>query len=124
MPMTDGCADWIESEPNDVIRVMDSGDRMFKGDTEGYFGVGLSALRCIRFGLLAAGRREVTDILDLPCGHGRVLRFLQAEFPEANLVACDIEAAAVEFCAKTFGAVPVHGREEPGQIQLPGRFDL
>ena len=67
------------------------------------------------------GKRE--RILDLPSGHGRALRYLQAEYPEADLTACDIIRGAVEFCAETFGATPVYGKEDPADIEL-GTYDL
>lgn len=91
-----------------------------------YFGVGQSALRCVRLALLASERHPdgIRRILDLPCGHGRVLRTLRAAFPEAELVACDLLADGVEFCAKTFGAVPVRSSPDSDAPPLEGRFDL
>ena len=46
-------------------------------------GVGASAAEAI-IAALAAGRlAEVKRVLDLPCGHGRVLRHLVNMFPDA-----------------------------------------
>ena len=93
-------------------------------DREAYLSHGRAALDCIRISLLAAQKDSVQSILDLPSGHGRVLRYLKAEYPEARLTACDIDHQAVDFCAGTFGANPLYGREHPGEIELEDRFDL
>ena len=102
--------------PNDLM--YDEG-----GDAR-YWQCGESALQCVRLALLAAGKDDVGSILDLGCGHGRVLRWLKAAFPDAQLTACDIDPDAVEFCARTFGATPAYSREDPAQIELDGEFDL
>ena len=99
-------------------------DGMWDGNPSHYFGVGQSALHCIKVSMLAAGIETFTNILDLPCGHGRVLRHLQHAFPRAQLTACDINMSATEFCARTFGAAPVKGYESPGKIALQGNYDL
>jgi SAM-dependent methyltransferase len=62
-----------------------------------YFYCGRSALGAIRLALAAAGTSKVRSILDLPCGHGRVLRVLKAAFPEAELHACDLDRTGVDF---------------------------
>src|SRR4051794_26106944 len=64
-----------------------------------YFGVGRSALECIDISVRAAQTNvsDVKRILDLPCGHGRVLRYLKAAFPEAEITACDIMRDGVDF---------------------------
>jgi methylase of polypeptide subunit release factors len=67
-----------------------------------YLAVGLSAVRCVDNTLKISRTKAVRTILDLPCGHGRVLRFLKVAFPEARVVACDIDATAVSFCKRTF----------------------
>jgi SAM-dependent methyltransferase len=101
------------------------GDRMYKKDSPvAYFTVGYSALFCIDRALAAVGRENVRRILDLPCGHGRVLRMLRAGFPAAEIVACDLERDGVDFCARTLKALPLYSAEDPGQIEVQGQFDL
>jgi len=76
---------------------------------------------------LGAVRRPagtVRRILDLPCGHGRVLRFLRAAFPHAELAACDLNRDGVDFCAQTFGAKPIYSDPDPTRVPLPSDFDL
>jgi SAM-dependent methyltransferase len=92
-----------------------------------YHAIGRSALECIRYSLVSARKRpsDVKRILDLPSGHGRVLRHLRAAFPRAEITACDLLPDAVDFCMSTFGAIPAYSHEDPARINLPrDRFDL
>jgi SAM-dependent methyltransferase len=109
-----------------VSRDIAPGDEMFTGNAEHYFDVGASAARCIESALHTARlpRSSIRRILDLPCGHGRVMRFLQQAFPQAELTACDLNADGVAYCAKAFGAVPVVSKEDVGAIPLAGGYDL
>jgi SAM-dependent methyltransferase len=112
------------ADPLRFIEEISPNDAMFKGNREHYFEVGQSALRCIGHAMDAANKREVRRILDLPCGHGRVLRALKAAFPGAALTACDTNQDGVRFCSKVFGAAPVYSVEDPAQIPIEGTFDL
>ncbi len=103
-----------------------AGDEMFGGNREHYFDVGHGALRAIDAALREAGLPDdrVRRVLDLPCGHGRVLRFLRARFPAAEITACDLNRDGVEFCARTFGAQPVYSQVDPARLELAGGFDV
>jgi SAM-dependent methyltransferase len=110
-----------------VIRTISPRDEMVDGDESRYLSVGRSAMKCVEVSLQSAGKdtRDVKKILDLPCGHGRVLRHLKAGFPDAKLTACDTLRDGVDFCAKEFGATPVYSRDNPAQIPIePDQFDL
>lgn len=109
-----------------VSRDVAPDDEMFLGDREHYYDVGDSALRCVENALRCAHRRKETvrHILDLPCGHGRVMRFLRKGFPHARLTACDLNRAGVQFCAAAFAAEPVVSAVEVAQIPLEREFDL
>jgi len=111
----------------DVIRDIAPGDEMYGTYPDAevhYFSVGQSAAEAIRVCMQAAGRDRVDRILDLPCGHGRVLRYLRAMFPEAALTACDVNRDGVDFCARTFGAHTVYGQEDPARNAIDEVFDL
>ena len=108
----------------EVIKSISPDDAMFLGDFAHYFNVGFSALRCIRIALTLANKQTCATILDLPCGHGRVLRILKAAFPGARLTACDLQKSAVDFCAAAFEATPAYGNEDPAGTKIQGRFDL
>jgi SAM-dependent methyltransferase len=116
--------DGLERETAGVSREIAPGDRMYKAGPDYYFFAGNVAMRLIRLAMLEARRTKVASVLDFPCGHGRVLRFLRAEFPGARLTACDIDEEALGFCATHFEVVPVSGREDPRDLEIDDRFDL
>jgi SAM-dependent methyltransferase len=89
-----------------------------------YFEVGRSAVDNIALGCLAGNIHSVTKVLDLPCGHGRVLRHLVALFPDAEFHACDLDRDGVNWCASTFGATPIHSRAELTEVDLGSNFNL
>jgi SAM-dependent methyltransferase len=105
--------------------IVEDEDEMFKpGRRDLYFEMGAAALRAIRVALLAAGVEQPRRILDFPCGHGRVMRMLRAEFPDAELTGGDLNADGVAFCARKFGATPVQSGLRAEEVQIDGRFDL
>jgi SAM-dependent methyltransferase len=89
-----------------------------------YYRVGRRAIDHVEAVMHVVGKTKVRGILDLPCGHGRIMRFLRAAFPDADLTACDIDRDGVDFCAAEFGATPVYSLEDPEQIEIQGDFDL
>jgi cyclopropane fatty-acyl-phospholipid synthase-like methyltransferase len=74
---------------------------------DNYLWVGASAAEAIIAALAVSRLAEVRRILDLPCGHGRVLRHLVKIFPDAVVDACDLDRDGVDFCAVRFGARPI-----------------
>lgn len=99
-------------------------DGMYNENGVHYYKVGLSGIRCIDQALERADLEEVRTILDLPCGGGRVLRFLVQRFPEAEITACELASGAVEFCARTFGAQPAVSSLNLDEVSLGKKFDL
>lgn len=89
-----------------------------------YLADAVSALRCVKLAMHVSGKRSVGRILDFACGRGRVMRLFKATFPEAELVACDVNPKAVDFCASAFGATPVYSSADPKEISIEGEFDL
>ena len=117
----------FEQKAMDIILDISPNDTMYQcGNKEHYYSVGQSALDCINLALFAAGRdiKNIKTILDLPSGYGRVLRFLEAFFSDADVTACDIERDAVDFCYKVFSARPVYSSKRPADICVTDRFDL
>lgn len=113
----------LDRYPDPVEQQISDRDNMFR-DRERYFVGGRTALDPIRLAMIAIGKTEVENVLDLPSGHGRVMRWLKAEFPAARLAACDIDHDGVDFCSRTFGATPILGRADPAEIQLDDSYDL
>jgi len=103
---------------------IDFNDMMYEGNPAAYFLSGYSALTCIRKALDVAGKRSVLSILDFGCGHGRVLRALAANFPEAELTAADSNKGGVDFCAREFGAKPVYSNFAFSSLTFDREFDL
>ncbi len=97
-------------------------------DPEGvqqYLAVGLSAIRCIDSALTASRKgKDMRTILDFPCGYGRVLRFIRARFPDADITAADILPAALEFCQREFAVKAVRSSTDFSKVSLSGKFDL
>ena len=91
---------------------------------DGYFTSGEDAFRAIRRGLDAAGIRSPGRVLDLPCGHGRVMRHMRAAWPTSRIVASELMPDGVEFCASVFGAEPVMSREPLWDADIGSGYDL
>ncbi len=91
---------------------------------EWYFQVGRSAVEVVLAALGLTRVRRIGKVLDLPCGHGRVLWHLISLFPDAQFQACDLDKDGVDFCAGTFGAKPVYSREELSEVDFDEQFDL
>ena len=107
-----------------AISVTADDDMCRQGKREHYFSVGREALRIVDDALAVAEVPPPSTILDLPSGYGRVLRMLKAAFPGASLTACDTNPAAVDFCARVFGAEPVVADPRPHALSLPHSYDL
>jgi SAM-dependent methyltransferase len=99
-------------------------DGMYKGDGAHYFRVGLDAVHRIEEALAAANIETVNNILDFPCGYGRVLRFLVRRFPRARVTACELMPDAVRFCAETFNVIPAQSAYELDALTLDAQYDL
>jgi SAM-dependent methyltransferase len=130
-PVTARCADLLEQYPSNVIGEIADDDQMFHTENTDnlakdfvYEGLGRGALDAIRLCMLAAQKTDVESFLDLPSGHGRILRLMKAEYPGARMAACDIIPSAVDFCARTFDAMPIYSTEHPADIDLTEQFDL
>lgn len=105
---------------------MHRADTMYvNNDPFHYLSVGLSASRCIR---QALGRTHaespVRSVLDLPCGYGRVLRFLRVMFPQADITAVELNARALDFCRRSFAVATQLSQPTIADLSLPQRFDL
>jgi SAM-dependent methyltransferase len=118
----------LNSTERELLRQIESRisprDTMYTGDGAHYFKVGLSALRVVEEAVRRARLESVERVLDLPCGHGRVLRFLAQRFPRAAFTACDLDRDGVDFCARVFGATPVYSKTDLDALAFDTRFDL
>jgi SAM-dependent methyltransferase len=99
-------------------------DDMYAGDRKHYFGVGESALKNILTTLKLVNKGKPLSILDIPCGYGRVMRYLKTEFPKASITACDLDRKMVDFCVKTFNAKGIYSDKNIRNVKVDGKFDL
>lgn len=91
---------------------------------EQYFDLGRRALELIHFSSELCDKPHYPDILDLPCGHGRVLRWLRAHYHYATITACDLDRDGVDFCARQFRATPVYSEPDLRALPFQAQFDL
>jgi SAM-dependent methyltransferase len=119
--------EWIADVPEDVIRTVHPNDEMMiPGHEHSYWLMGDWAVRCVQAAVACAALSfevKTESILDLPCGHGRVLRFLKVAYPEADITACDISREGVDFCVETFGVRGIYSSRDPGEIEA-GTYDV
>jgi hypothetical protein len=108
----------------DLIAEISPSDAMYMASRGAYVTAGVSALECVKRSMEAAGKPAIGRLLDLPCGHGRVMRVMKAAFPEAHLTACDLDRNAVDFCARVFGADPVYSSLDPSDVHFDQDYDL
>ena len=94
------------------------------GLEEQYFDLGRRALELVLFSAQLCDKPHYPDILDLPCGYGRVLRWLRAQYDYARITACDLDRSAVDFCVAEFGATPVYSQPDLRELPFNSGFDL
>jgi SAM-dependent methyltransferase len=106
-------------------RTVVPGDGMYKRNDAYYLEVGANALRLVQQALAAAGRDtgQIRRVLDYACGFGRVLRWLQAGFPLARIVAADTDGKAVLAVREIF-AVDAFVLDLSLQEEIGREFDL
>ncbi|MFN7054628.1 class I SAM-dependent methyltransferase [Hyphomonas sp.] len=91
---------------------------------EWYAGVGESGAKAVTLACMSSWLSDVRTVLDMPCGHGRVLRHLVKLFPGAVFDACDIDKPGIEFCASQFGATPILSKARPEDVAFPRKYDV
>ena len=100
-------------------------DAMYLGKPAHYLSVGLSATRAIKEAIEKYDKDFVPkNILDLPCGYGRVLRFLRVMFPDSVVTAAEINTRYIDFCTRHFSAVPLVSKENLSELEVPHKYDL
>jgi len=105
-------------------KVADDDSMLIRDWPAQYFDTGKDALRNILLAMNAVGKEEFRSILDLPCGHGRVMRFMRSRFPGAKITACDLDRGGVDFCEKRFRATGVYSKPDISSVVISGKFDL
>ena len=107
------------SPPPEVCRDIHPNDNMWKPDETWYFAVGRSGLRSVQLAIDLSWLTDARSFLDLPCGYGRVARYLRAAYPGARMYFCDIDNEAADFCASTFDGTAIYSKSELTDVALP-----
>jgi len=106
-------------------RTVSSRDTMvWPGAEEQYFDIGRRALELVMFSAHLCDKPHYPDILDLPCGHGRVLRWLRAHYDYARITACDLDRDGVDFCRDQFRAIGVYSQSDLRALPFAEQFDF
>lgn len=100
------------------------GDHMLAGNLEQYSSVGASALEIVHSNILLANSCEPKAILDFGCGSGRVLRWLRASFPDADIYASDVRVDSLHFCAEAFLVKTWLSSASISELSSPAKYDL
>jgi len=95
-----------------------------ESDYAHYWRDGQNAMELILSAMLAANKKDIRSILDMPCGYGRVARHLVAAFPSASLTVCDVDPDMIGFCAKEFGGEPIMSNYDLKKVSYPQMYDL
>ncbi|MCG2737631.1 MAG: class I SAM-dependent methyltransferase [Candidatus Methanoperedenaceae archaeon] len=109
-----------------IGRVHPNDDMFIKEDILHYVNVGLNALQNIEETLEIAGKRfeNINNYLDMPCGYGRVLRFVQCKIPPSKITASEINEEAVMFCSSEFGVKHLLSNIDFTKIKFDDKYDL
>lgn len=100
-------------------------DMIWSADTASYFRVGLEALQLIhRAAALIPAVPRPLRMLDLPCGHGRAMRWMRAAYPGAELYGCDVQQHGMAFCQVEFGSKSLAPADFPAAMICDVQFDL
>jgi SAM-dependent methyltransferase len=115
-------ADTSQVQPDRTLSPRDG--MMSDGLEQQYFDLGRRALELVLFSGRLCDKPHYPDILDLPCGHGRVLRWLRAHYDYARITACDLDREAVDFCQTRFRAEGLYSQPDLRQLAFSRPFDL
>ncbi|MCB8882815.1 class I SAM-dependent methyltransferase [Acidisoma cellulosilytica] len=108
----------------EIDKTVSPRDHMYNTGQDWYFTVGLDGIRVVLRALSISTLGEVTRILDLPCGHGRVARHLRAAFPRADISFADIDTDGADFCANQFRGTAIHSQPDLSQVALGDGYDI
>lgn len=109
---------WNKYQSNPVIENIHESDTMWTGGPDWYWSVGESAVSAILRNLPSANINSINSVLDFGCGWGRVARQLKRAFPASDLLFCELNQPAAQFCADTFSGRVVQGDNLPKNVDL------
>lgn len=93
------------------------------GHSQAYLRVGASAAAAVSRAFDGWDLDNPRRVLDFGCGHGRVLRWLRARWPDASFTAADIDQDGVAFCAAALGATGIASSFDLDGLRFEEGFD-
>jgi SAM-dependent methyltransferase len=97
-------ARWARYRADSVDLTISEHDEMFvAGHLPHYLFVGTSALEIISEAMLLARKTSFRNLLEVPCGYGRITRHLVKFFSDSEIFVSEIDKVKQKFCASTFG---------------------
>lgn len=122
-PLLPAAGPTLLAEPG--LTLIDPVDDMHVANRVQYFREGRDALALVQAAVAQAGGGPVASILDLPCGFGRVGRWLRTAYPDAHLAVSDTQRAGVEFCIAQLQARGTQAQLDGSHwADLPGPYDI
>jgi SAM-dependent methyltransferase len=112
---------WQTYHNSDICTVISPSETMIGNN---YISVGESAAEAIAISVAASQSESIEHVLDLPCGHGRVLRHLIGLFSNAQFDVCDLDEEGARFCQDQFGAHIVPANVDLSSVVFPRKYDL
>lgn len=107
-----------------ILTVSRNDGMVATGAEQQYYDIGRRALQLIAMAGDLCDKPHYPKILDYACGHGRVLRWLKAQYPYAEITACDIDPDAVEYCASIFDVKGAVADDSFAKATFENQFDL
>ena len=89
-----------------------------------YYGIGQEVAHEVTVACMNSYLRQVDNVLDLACGHGRGTRHLVNLFPNAKIFAADIDHDGVDFCVEQFGTEGIHLPDDFGYYDFEHKYDV
>jgi hypothetical protein len=114
----DSNGETLSQFPESIVSVNDD---MFHGDADSYYRIGIQAEKIISE---YVANRDNPKILIMPSGHGRETRFFRFRYPHAELIACDLDEDAIDFCEKIFNCTPLISSENFSEVNYPNNCDV
>ena len=89
-----------------------------------YFGIGQEVAHEVIIAGMNSYLKQVNNVLDLACGHGRGTRHLVNLFPNAKVYAADIDRNGVDFCVNQFGVEGIYLPDDLGEYDFGINYDI
>ncbi len=110
---------------NNLSLEVHKNDGLLNKSVEHYFYCGFNAVQeIISCNELYRFNKVPLNILDFPCGFGRVGRWIRAVFPESNIYGVDLLPKAINFCESQFNYNILQAHKNFSDYIITNTFDI